>query len=321
MSPLYDPRQVRRAFARAAAGYEAAAGLQREIEARLLESLDYLDERQPGVVLDVGAGPGHASAAIKRRWPKARVIALDLALPMLRQARRKSRWWRRLDCLCAEAGALPLREASVDVIFSNLCLQWTEDLPAALAGFRRVLKPGGLLLCSTFGPQTLQELREAFASADDRPHVSPFAAIQQFGDALLAAGFRDPVLDRDRFGLHYPDLPALMRTLRAIGAVNALDARRRSLTGKARMRRVFAAYEARREAAGLPATWEAIYAHAWGPPPGAPRREGGVEIASVPLAAIPIRPKTPRAKRDQNPYFSATPAPQSGLPSENPAST
>ncbi len=224
MPSHFDARHVRRAFARAASSYDAAAALQREVQSRLIESLDYLEARKPEVVLDIGAGTGHASALMKKRWPKAQVIALDVALPMLDQAKRQAGWWKPFQRLCGDAAALPLADNSVDVIFSNLCLQWVDDLPAVFAGFRRVLKPGGLLLCSTFGPETLIELNEAFG-ADDRPHVSRFAQIAQFGDALMMAGFRDPVLDRSV----HPDLrrPAsLMRELRAMGATNARVDRR-----------------------------------------------------------------------------------------------
>ncbi|CTP93461.1 Malonyl-CoA O-methyltransferase BioC [Xanthomonas translucens pv. poae] len=290
-SSLFDAQHIRRAFSRAAASYDAAAALQHEVEKRLLESLDYLGERVPQVVLDVGSGPAHAAATMKKRWPRAQVIALDQALPMLQQAKRQAGWWKPFGRVCADARALPLAEHSVDVIFSNLCLQWVEDLPAVFAGFRRVLKPGGLLLCSSFGPDTLVELREAFAQADrEAPHVSRFAPIAQFGDALMLSGFRDPVLDRDLFTLTYPDLAALMRELRAIGATNALHARRHTLTGRGRFAAAGAAYEPLRNADGtLPSSWEVIYAHAWAPPPGAPIREGGSEIAAVPVSAIPIR--------------------------------
>jgi malonyl-CoA O-methyltransferase len=163
MPSHFDARHVRRAFARAANSYDAAAALQREVQSRLIESLDYLEARKPEVVLDIGAGTGHASALMKKRWPKAQVIALDVALPMLDQAKRQAGWWKPFQRLCGDAAALPLADNSVDVIFSNLCLQWVDDLPAVFAGFRRVLKPGGLLLCSTFGPETLVELNEAFA--------------------------------------------------------------------------------------------------------------------------------------------------------------
>jgi len=294
MTDLFDHRQVRRAFSRAARGYDRAAALQREVGARLMETLDYLEDRVPQVVVDVGCGPGHAAVAMQKRWPKAQVVALDLALPMLQQARRNAGGWRpfarRLDPICADARALPLRDNSVDVLFSNLCLQWVEDLPAVFAGFRRVLKPDGLLLLSTFGPDTLFELRGAFSEADAAPHVSLFPSIGQFGDALIAAGFKNPVLDRDEFTLRHADLGALMRELRTLGATNAMLDRRRSLTGRQRFARAAQAYDQLRDAAGqLPATWEVVYAHAWGPPPGTPIRVGGVDEVRVPVSKIPIR--------------------------------
>ena len=293
MAPLFDPRHVRRGFSRAAAGYDAAAALQGEVRMRLLQSLDYLDDRAPAVVLDLGSGTGHAAALMKKRWPKAQVVALDLALPMLRQSRQHASWWRPFSRVCADARALPLADGSVDVVFANLCLPWVEDLPAAFAGLRRVLRPGGLLLCSSYGPETLLELREAFAQADATEPVIPFAAIAQFGDALVAAGFRDPVLDRDLFTLTYADLPTLMRELRATGMVNPLAGRPPGLGGRARLAAATAAYEPLRDANGkLPSSWDVIYAQAWAPPPGAPIREGGDEIAAVPLAQIPIRRRT-----------------------------
>lgn len=209
----FDTRHLRRAFGRAASRYQAAAVLQHEVESRLLEQLEYLPS-PPQRVLDLGAGPGNATRVMRQRWPKAEVLAMDMALPMLRESGRDWRWYtpakRRFDRVCADARALPLQDGSVDVIFSSLCLQWVEDLASVLDGLRRVLRPGGLLLFSTFGPASLQELREAFAAVDGEPHVSGFAPIQSVGDALMSAGFRNPVLDSDRFELTYPDVPALM---------------------------------------------------------------------------------------------------------------
>jgi len=300
---LFDAKQVRRAFSRSAPSYDAAAQLQHAVEARLLESLDYLDDpalkrEPPQRVLDLGCGTGRASIAMQKRWPKTQVVSLDLALPMLQQARaasKRSRAWlsnpfaRAPQAVCADARALPLAESSVDVLFSNLCVQWVEDLDALFAGFRRVLKPHGLLLVSTFGPETLWELRDAFAHADDAPHVSPFADIAGFGDALVRAGFHQPVLDREEETTHYPDLASLIRELRAIGATNALATRRHTLTGRARFATAAAAYETHRDPRGLPATWETITAMAWAPEAGTPVREGDVDVASIPLSRIPIR--------------------------------
>lgn len=310
-APLFDHRQVRRAFSRSADHYDEAAALQREVASRLMESLDYLSDpavaMTPGCVLDVGCGPGHAAIAMQARWPKARVVALDLAAPMLQATRGNAatrpgagrpRWLGGRAAplpVCADARALPLADASVDLLFSNLCLQWVEDLPAVFAGFRRVLRPGGRLLVSTFGPDTLHEMRSAFADADAAPHVSLFPSIAQFGDALVAAGFRDPVLDRDLFVHGHGTLGGLMRELRTLGATNASVERRRSLTGRARFARAADAYEALRGAAGgplaglLPATWEVIYAQAWAPPPGTPIKLDGIDEVHLPAHGIPVR--------------------------------
>ncbi len=307
-APLFDARQVRRAFSRSATSYAAAAQLQHQVEARLLESLDYLDDpvlkrEPPQRVLDLGCGTGSAALAMQKRWPKAQVLALDIALPMLQQAQpRSSRsllltagWLSNMFArtpqpVCADARALPLADSSLDVLFSNLCLQWVDDLDAVFAGFRRVLKPHGLLLVSTFGPDTLWELRDAFAQADSAPHVSPFGNIASFGDALVRAGFHQPVIDRELDITYYQDLPALMRELRAIGATNALHSRRHTLTGRARFSAAAHAYDGMRGDDGLlPATWETISAMAWAPEAGTPIREGDLDVASVPLSRIQIR--------------------------------
>jgi len=310
MSELFDARHVRRAFSRASATYASTAKLQAEIESRLLESLDYYSEnhadmaRTPNRALDLGCGPGRAARAMRERWPKAQIVALDLALPMLRQhdaaGTRDGGFVRSLARMlpgtpaapariCADARALPLADNSVDLLFSNLCVQWIDDLPALFAGFRRVLAPGGMLLISTFGPATLHELRHAFAEADAAPHVSPFASIAQFGDALIGSGFRNPVLDRDDLVTRYDDLPALMRELRAIGATNALNSRRHTLTGRRRFAAAAAAYETFRRDGRLPATWEVITALAWAPEHGVPIREGSEEIARFPASGIAVR--------------------------------
>ena len=277
MTPPLDPRQIRRAFGRAAATYNAHAVLQHEVELRLLERLDFL-QREPQVVLDIGCGPGRASAAMRKRWTSAQTIALDLALPMLHRV--KPGWLRPLARINADARALPFAEASVDVLFSNLCIQWIDDLPALFGEFRRVLRPGAYLALSTFGPDTLHELRSAWAHADRMPHVGQFADIARVGDALLHAGFRDPVLDAEHFTLTYASAPELMRELKAIGATNADATRRRGLTGKSHWRRAVDAYETYRRDGKLPATYEVVYAHAWAPEPGQPRRAGGGDIAT-----------------------------------------
>ncbi|WP_018972288.1 malonyl-ACP O-methyltransferase BioC [Rudaea cellulosilytica] len=283
MTPPFDTRQVRRAFGRAAASYDTHAVLQHEVEQRLLERLEYF-ETLPMRVLDLGCGPGRAAQAMRMRWKGAQVIALDAALPMLNRV--KANWLRPVACVNADARALPLADASIDVLYSNLCIQWIDDLPVLFDEFRRVLRPGGYLALSTFGPDTLHELRAAWAQADRSPHVSHFADIARVGDALMHAGFRDPVLDGEHFTLTYNDASTLMRELKAIGATNADPRRTRGLTGRAQHRRAVEAYETFRANGVLPATYEVIYAHAWAPDPGQPRRRGGGEIASFPIERL-----------------------------------
>ncbi|HXY95606.1 MAG TPA: malonyl-ACP O-methyltransferase BioC [Steroidobacteraceae bacterium] len=258
-----DRGRLRTAFDRASEGYEAAAALQARVSTELLERLTAFDFA-PGVVLDLGAGTGRVTRELKRRYPRALVIALDLSPGMLREARRHQRLWRRFARVCADALALPLGAASVDLVFSSLMLQWCEPLGQALAEVRRVLKPGGFFAFSTFGPDTLKELRAAWARADGLTHVNRFLDMHDVGDAIARSGLAEPVLDVDRVELGYPDALSLMRDLKAIGAHNVTAGRPRTLVGKSRLARMTEAYEAWRRGGALPATYEVIYGASWG---------------------------------------------------------
>jgi len=258
-----DRAGVRASFDRASASYESAASLQARVAAELLERLAVF-AFAPGVVLDLGAGTGRVTRELKRRYRRALVIALDLAPGMLREARRHQQWWRRFERVCGDALRLPLADASVDVVFSSLMLQWCEPLDMALAECRRVLKPEGFFAFSTFGPDTLHELRGAWASADGYNHVNHFVDVHEVGDALVRAGLMEPVLDVDRVEVGYPDALSLMRDLKAIGAHNVTAGRPRALVGRARLKRMQDAYEAFRRDDRLPATYEVIYGASWG---------------------------------------------------------
>ena len=275
-----DQRAVRRAFARAAATYAEAAVLQREVGARMAQRLDIV-KLAPAALLDAGCGTGEAQGALAGRFPQARRVALDLALPMLDavRARRheRSSLLTRLagavrgghghpappDCVCGDIVALPFATGAFDLVWSNLAVQWVNDLPRALAEFRRVLKVGGLVSFTTFGPDTLRELRTAFASVDRYPHVSRFVDMHDIGDLIVQAGFADPVMDMEYVTLTYADGEAMMRDLRAIGATNATLGRSRGLMGRGRWRRTLAALDAMRRDGRIPATFEVIYGHAW----------------------------------------------------------
>jgi len=280
-SPFHlDRARLRASFERASGSYEAAASLQARVAAELLQRLELL-RFSPGVVLDLGSGTGRITRELKRRYPRARVIALDIAPGMLREARRHQRPWRRFDRVCGDALRLPLRDGSIDLIFSNLMLQWCEPLAAALSEARRVLAPGGFLSFSTFGPATLYELRTAWAEADGYNHVNHFPDMHELGDGLVRAGLMEPVLDADRFEVGYLDVLTLMRDLKAIGAHNVTAGRPRALAGRERLTRVQRAYEAFRRDEGLPATYEVIYGASWGAAgrPASAQVEGLVRIA------------------------------------------
>ena len=280
-SPFHlDRARLRASFERASGSYEAAASLQARVAAELLQRLELL-RFSPGAVLDLGSGTGRITRELKRRYPRARVIALDIAPGMLREARRHQRPWRRFDRVCGDALRLPLRDGSIDLIFSNLMLQWCEPLAAALSEARRVLAPGGFLSFSTFGPATLYELRTAWAEADGYNHVNHFPDMHELGDGLVRAGLMEPVLDADRFEVGYLDVLTLMRDLKAIGAHNVTAGRPRALAGRERLTRVQRAYEAFRRDEGLPATYEVIYGASWGAAgrPASAQVEGLVRIA------------------------------------------
>jgi len=259
-----DRRAVAQAFDRASASYDAAAALQERVRNELLERLAEL-KQTPQTILDLGAGTGHASRGLKRAHPRAIVVAADIAPGMLARAKAQSRWLRRFERVRADAYSLPFRDASFDLVYSSLMLQWCDDLDTAFGEIARVLKPGGLLLFSTFGPGTLVELREAWAAAGDAGnHVNHFFDPHALGSALMHAGLSEPVLDVDRIVMHYPDARALMHELKAIGAHNVTQGRPRGLTGRKRLAVMTQAYETLRAERGLPATYEVIHAICWG---------------------------------------------------------
>jgi len=271
-----DFAEVRRAFDRAAAHYDAHAVLQREVGDRLFERLDFMSI-EPGRVLDIGTGTGYGFGRLRTRYAEASCCALDIAPAMLRAARARlpqtgwgQRMLRRLaggaaetDFVCADMERLPVAANGIDHLWSSLALQWAQDLEATLKGFHRALAPGGLLVFSTFGPDTLKELRTAFATVDDAPHVNRFVDLHDIGDMLVHAGFAHPVMEMEMLTLTYADLRAMMRDLKGLGAHNAALDRRRGLTGKAAWQRLEAAYEQHRVEDRLPARFEVIYGHAW----------------------------------------------------------
>lgn len=245
----------------------------------MAQRLDYV-RLAPTTVLDAGCGTGEAVGELAARYPGAQIVAFDIALPMVEAARRRARTQRSLfrrllgplgtsrsptepRFVCADINALPFRGVSVDFVWSNLALQWVNDLSRAFVEFRRVLKVGGLLSFTTFGPDTLRELRRAFAGVDQATHTNRFVDMHDIGDMLVQAGFADPVMDMERVTLTFDSPAALLAELKAIGATNRTRGRPRGLMGRARFARVTGALEALRENGRIPATFEVVYGHAW----------------------------------------------------------
>ena len=259
-----DKRLVRKSFQQSAHRYDEVAVLQREVGNRLLERLD-LVRATPKMIVDVGCGTGVISAALLKKYSKARLYGLDLAPAMVAMARKRAPWFRKVYGICGDAEKLPLADASCDIVFSNMTLQWCGDLDQVFREWRRVLKPGGFAMFSTLGPDTLTELRQSWQAADGYNHVNAFIDMHDIGDALLRAQLAEPVMDTERFTLTYPDVFALMRDLKILGARNVSSGRARSLTGKGRIRAMQAAYEGFRRDGCLPSTYEVVYGHAWAP--------------------------------------------------------
>ncbi len=279
-----DSRAVQRGFDRAAERYSEHAVVQAEIRSRLIERLD-LVRLQPAHVLDLGSASGGSTRALKRRYPKARVLALDRSHRMLLRAAREQSLLRRFDRLVGDAERIPLRDGSVDLVFSNLMLAWCNDVDSVFREAARTLAIDGLFMFTTLGPDTLREVREAFGRLDGYAHVHRFIDMHDLGDALMRTGFAEPVMDTERLVVTYPTPAALFRELRQTGSMNASRGRRRGLAGRARLSDAQSHLEALRSEGGtIPITLEVVYGHAWKGTP-RPKRSAGGEVL-VPFANL-----------------------------------
>ncbi len=261
-------RKLRRTFNRAAREFDRAAALHREIAGRMIERLSII--RLPAkTILDAGSGTGYASKLLRQRFADCFVIELDHSAMMLRQRanRRRNFWqwagWSRSP-VCADFQRMPLAPSSVDLMWSNLALHWAEDIAVSFAEAHRVLRPGGLLMFSMFGPDTLEELKDA--SADNGFRVNAFVDMHDIGDVLVQAGYADPVMDMEYLTLTYASVAAILHDLKAQASSCTREPGHKGLTGRNVYESVVARYEKfRRQDGSLPATFEIIYGHAWKP--------------------------------------------------------
>lgn len=275
--------EIRRSFNHAANTYDGAAFLQREVADRLLERLDYI-RIKPKLILDLGSGTGYCTKILEQRYKKAKVVALDLAEGMLLRSKSDKRWFDRKRYVCGDAESLPFNDNTMDLIFSNLMLHWCNHPEKAIAEIHRILKPGGLLLFSTLGPDTLYELRDSWAQVDKQDHVHHFNDMHSIGDSLQNNWLEDPVVDMEFITITYNELRKILLDLKDLGTHNIAQNRLRGLTGKTKFQSFVNNYEKYRNSEGLiPVTYEVIYGHAWKKLQ--PNTNTPVEI-SIPLSAI-----------------------------------
>ena len=267
---LIDKARVRASFSRAADSYDAAAVLQKRVREEMLDRLSLINIA-PQTILDAGCGTGFGSYALQKQFKSAQLVSLDIAFKMLQKTAEQQPWLQKLaqkilhkqQLVCADIESLPIASNSINLLWSNLALQWCNDLDAAFNEAARVLQPDGLFIFSTFGPDTLKELRTA--SSNGHTHVSRFIDMHDIGDALTRAGFSAPVLDVEYYTLTYDDVKGVMKDLKSIGAHNATVGRNRGLAGKGFLQNLIQNYEQFRSDGKLPATFEVIYGHAWRP--------------------------------------------------------
>ena len=268
-----DKSRVRVSFDRAAQTYDAAAILQKLVRTEMLSRLG-LVKIKPKVILDAGCGTGHGSFSLQKKFSSAQVVSLDISLGMLQKTHAQqpflTKLFKQKNLVCADFERLPIASNSLGMVWSNLALQWCNDLDGAFSEVARVLQPEGLFMFSTFGPDTLKELRVASSEINaetSTTRVSRFIDMHDIGDALTRAGFSAPVLDVERYTLTYDDVKSVMKDLKAIGAHNATQGRARGLQGRGFLLRLAQQYEQFRlsEKGGgkLPATFEVVYGHAW----------------------------------------------------------
>lgn len=283
---LLDKSKIAKSFSRSAKSYDQVAVLQQTVGERLVNHLELI-KLKPEKILDLGSGTGAVTQLLEKKFSEAKIVSADIAYGMLKHARSKKSWLGQQEFVCADAEHLPFPDNHFDFIFSNFVLHWCHDFKQAFREISRVLKPEGLFLFSTLGPDTLSELRMSWAQVDDKPHVHLFIDMHDIGDCLIHAGLADPVLDVEYFTLLYPDIFQLMRELKQLGVTNLLIDRHRGLTGKKSLQKLVSAYEIYRTAESkLPETWEVVYGHAWGKDLTALQEQNELGEVRIPISSI-----------------------------------
>jgi len=261
--PRLDKDSVKKTFNRAAKRYNKSAILQDEVLRRLLQRLQYI-RLNPESIIDIGCGTGKAINGLREHYSRSKIVCMDMAFSMLGEACKQYGVLRKKRLVNADMERLPFADGSFDLLFSSLALQWANDLPATLADLARIGRQEGLLMFATFGPSTLSELRDSWFEIDRKPHVHQFVDMHDIGDALMAAGFSQPVVDAETIRLEYSSFREVLNDLKDIGASNADRNRRRGLMTPAKLRLLEEKYrESGFENGKFIASYEVVYGHAW----------------------------------------------------------
>ncbi len=251
-----DKARIKRSFAAASDTYDAVAELQRTVGRELLQAID--TTHLTGTLLDLGCGTGFLTGELLARSRYESMIALDIALPMLQAAQGKLVDQPNINYICADAEHLPLGGQRIDAVLSNLALQWCRNLDAVFTDIKRVLKPEGQLVFSTFGPQTLHELKSAWATVDHYSHVNEFYSEAQLKHFLLQAGFKNSQVKSTVYISRYESVWTLMQELKHLGAQHVVAGRNKKLTTQTAMQKMITAYETQKVSDQIPATFEVI---------------------------------------------------------------
>lgn len=269
--------------------YDHHAALEIEVGSRLLERTSF-KRKVPENILDLGCGTGAASASLKQQFRKARVIGMDRSAAMLTRLRRRSGILKPLRAVCGDLVALPFATRCTDMLFSNLAVYWCADPVTMFSEFRRVLRPDGMLLFSTLGPATLGELRAARGCIDARVEWPEFPDLMEVGDALMSAGFREPVMDMERVVLSYPDVESMLMELEVTGNSRLIGGWKHVKSAASALKD---AWEPKTPDKKFPLSFEIVYGVAFGPQDGQPIKTREGDVATFPVEALRHKRKVP----------------------------
>ena len=261
---MIDKEYKRKVFDRHAKTYDEYSSLQNKISDNLFKKLDLIEVR-PSLILDLGCGTGRNGRILKEKYQNIRLINYDFSINMLQEAKKNQHkiLGTKSEFICGDIEELSFSENTFDVIWSTSSLQWCNNLSDIFKKAKVILKPGGLFIFSTFGPNTLFELRNITKKISNYQKTNNFIDALSITEKLINEGFIDPFVDSEEFCLSYKDISKLFLDLRKIGATSGFKNRNIGLSGKSFLKLIIDGYKEYSYDGIFPATYEAIYGYAW----------------------------------------------------------